>query len=211
MSRNETRARRGRAAVERHPDFAGLDFETAAADTIADVLHACERYGGTLPSGIGELVDQALRTYEGDAEDDEPQHYTARLVSVYAEVMRDDSPNTSWLEQTPAQLGSLSAAVANRRRLRAYNKGEWWLIGLQAVAEVEIMDNRRGVVFETKQVRSGGLWGIESDSGEDYLDEVAREEIDQLTDELATLGLEGDGWRAIVAQAREYPRLEDAT
>lgn len=70
---NETqddRTQRGHRAVELHPDLGphGIDFETAASDLIADILHAAEE-AGVLPSEMEALVERALRTYHADAED----------------------------------------------------------------------------------------------------------------------------------------------
>jgi hypothetical protein len=39
-----------------------------------------------------------------------------------------------------------------------------------------------------QRITSGGLWGIESDSGKDHFESTAREELAQLKDELVGLG-----------------------
>ncbi len=82
MTMNETRRERGFQLVAAHPDYTEMEFEHAASDTIADILHAV--FDGTYvaPSGefyadgyrIGtpqDLLNRALDCYLGDAEDDE--------------------------------------------------------------------------------------------------------------------------------------------
>lgn len=62
-----------------------------------------------------------------------------------------------------------------------YRRDVFGFVGVWAEAEV--------VVNGTCQtVRSGGLWGIESDSGANYFGEVGREELDSLRDVLGGLG-----------------------
>jgi hypothetical protein len=38
-------------------------------------------------------------------------------------------------------------------------------------------------------IRSSGLWGIESDSGDDYFKEVALEQLDELENMLQAIGI----------------------
>lgn len=78
--------RDGRKAVETHPDLrpSGVEFETAAVDTIASVLHALDADAGLTPElarfragsmdGVlrGErfaTLERAWRSYVGDFED----------------------------------------------------------------------------------------------------------------------------------------------
>ena len=67
-------------------------------------------------------------------------------------------------------------------RMESFNRGDWCFIGIRAQAEVQ-------VGFDVVQrITSGGLWGIESDSGREHLEETQREELAQLKDELVGLG-----------------------
>lgn len=68
-------------------------------------------------------------------------------------------------------------------RAEAYNRGEWGMIGISAVADVQFSNGA-----PTQKIRSGGLWGIESDSDTDYFSEVEREELDALRSELLSVG-----------------------
>lgn len=117
----------------------------------------------------------------------------AQVERVYIEVMTDQDGDPSWLTQTPAELGSLGAgAVWNRRRLKALQAGEWGFVGVRVRAEISVYDTGRGTILNTVQADSAGLWGIESDSGEDYFRSTAEDEWGELVDTLAALGLTYD-------------------
>jgi hypothetical protein len=87
----------------------------------------------------------------------------------------DEYPDTSWLDDD-----------AGRERLDAFREGTWHLIGIQASANVLIP---LGSHFVTQTVTSPGLFGIESDSDEAYLDEVFAEECASLAAMLSAIGV----------------------
>lgn len=67
------------------------------------------------------------------------------------------------------------------KRAEALNRGDWCYLGVFAVAEV--------VIGETCQrIRSGGLWGIESDSDSSYFAELRAEQLAELKEQLLALG-----------------------
>lgn len=101
---------------------------------------------------------------------------TARIDSIRVKALPDESPDTSYLEQEGFE-----------EHLEAYNNDEFAFIGIVAYAEVSYpMDDQGNRRCETFQ--SGGLWGIESDSG-DYLNEVMAEELSDLRDHLKHFGV----------------------
>ena len=67
-------------------------------------------------------------------------------------------------------------------RMESLNRGDWCFMGIRAEAEVQTGSD------VVQRITSGGLWGIESDSGEDHVESIAREELAQLTTELVGLG-----------------------
>lgn len=69
------------------------------------------------------------------------------------------------------------------RRMEAYNAGEWHMIGIYARVELNI----NGTI---QTIRSGGLYGIESDSGVDYLTEIYQEQCAELVEILESMGIE---------------------
>ena len=68
-------------------------------------------------------------------------------------------------------------------RMESLNRGDWSFIGIKAEAEVWNADTQ-----VVQRIHSGGLWGIESDSGEGYIEEVEQEELSNLKDELKAYG-----------------------
>ena len=95
-----------------------------------------------------------------------------RILSIETVRQLDDCPDGSYLEQGGFE-----------ERLEQYRDNQFYFIGIRAKAEVQFEDN--GAI---QTLQSGGLWGIESDSDEDYLKSVEQEEIDQLIDTLKAAG-----------------------
>ena len=87
----------------------------------------------------------------------------------------DEYPDVSWLDDD-----------AGRERLDAFREGTWHLIGIQASANFLIP---LGGQFVTQTVTSPGLWGIESDPDEAYLDQVFAEECASLAAMLGAIGV----------------------
>lgn len=75
------------------------------------------------------------------------------------------------------------------QRYEAFNDGEWHCVGVIAKAEIRNPDTH-----VTQTVRSGGLWGVESDAGDYIKDEVGPEQLRELRTELMAMGI---GERAI--------------
>lgn len=97
----------------------------------------------------------------------------------------DQNPDFSWLEDESRYKGVPAEEAEKYRRedkerLESYGD-DWHMIGMWAQAEV-VVD---GVV---QTIRSGGLWGIESDSNKEYLMEIAREEYNALKGILRKMG-----------------------
>ena len=71
-------------------------------------------------------------------------------------------------------------------RMEAYNHQGWCMMGVSAQAIVETSDD--GKTWTRQLVKSGGLWGIESDSDASYFREVAEEQLATLTPILVEFG-----------------------
>ncbi len=67
-------------------------------------------------------------------------------------------------------------------RRAQYERGELTLVGVVAEADVVV----EGV---GQRLTSGGLWGVESDSGAEYVEEVALQEYDKLREILKAVGV----------------------
>lgn len=103
---------------------------------------------------------------------------TKCTVSFSREVSEDTDGDASYLEQDyddvvdPIERQKYKNYDA--ARLKALALGDWYFIGLRARATIVITrDTGYSTVYE---LTSAGLWGIESDSGEDYLQSVYEEE-----------------------------------
>ena len=94
-----------------------------------------------------------------------------KLETVRVVVEHDPDPDISYLEQDEFD-----------ERLKAYQDGEFAFVGVRAEADVVI-----GGVVQT--LTSGGLWGIESDSDREYIEEVAGEEYSELRKILTEVGV----------------------
>jgi hypothetical protein len=86
---------------------------------------------------------------------------------------------------TGEETGNPESPEQDYKRMEAYNAGEWHMCGVRASVVLSIP---HGDSFITQKITSPGLWGIESDSGEDYFNEVFAEESDTLADMLRELG-----------------------
>jgi hypothetical protein len=81
-------------------------------------------------------------------------------------------------------------------RMEAYNDCGWCYVGIIAKAKISI----DGTI---QTIRSGGVWGVESDSGYDYMMETASDQITDLTNQLCALGF---GARAITHALDQWDR-----
>lgn len=103
-------------------------------------------------------------------------------------------PAASWIPADCADKRAywLEAMKKNAQqdfaRMESFNRGEWGYVGIIAKAVVR---SPNGVL---QTLRSGGLWGIESDSDKDYLASVKADELSNLRAELESFGF---GKRAI--------------
>jgi hypothetical protein len=89
-------------------------------------------------------------------------------------VSEDPIPDASYLEQE---------GFEDRRA--EYRRGAFHLLGVQAKTELMIP---YGLDFINVPLSTPGLWGIESDCGEDYLAEVFEEESKTLASMIESIG-----------------------
>ena len=100
----------------------------------------------------------------------EPYVESASIV-----VVADDDPDASYLEQDGWQ-----------DRLEQYRNGDFGFVGVYAEARIRFATPQGGWT-QGSYIRTPGLWGIESDSGEDHFAEVGEEEQAELNDMLKAL------------------------
>ena len=123
----------------------------------------------------------------------------------------DQYPDLSWLETELDEAGNIVSSCRytqadlrkyGRKKVMAWIKEDrerltsygtiWWMVGIYAEAKLLV----KGVV---QTIRSGGLWGIESDSDPSYKQEVARDELSLLRDLLTTLAVDGSSFDSLAS------------
>ena len=96
-----------------------------------------------------------------------------KIQSIEIKREIDEYADLSFLTD---HLGGEEYAEQDDQRVAAY--GDWWMLGIMARAEVSYAIGQGNSRLES--LTSGGLWGIESDSGAEYIETVAREELADL-------------------------------
>lgn len=72
------------------------------------------------------------------------------------------------------------------KRMEGLSRGDWYYIGIGA--EATILTSQNGKEWKIDKITSAGLWGIESDSGEDYFESVRKAELNDLSSTLKEFG-----------------------
>lgn len=86
-----------------------------------------------------------------------------------------------------SETGNRLSVSQDYKRMEDYNKGYWAMTGIRATVRLDV-PSERGTVLQT--IKSPGLWGVESDAGEEYIESVYQEECNILTSMLESLGVE---------------------
>jgi len=92
------------------------------------------------------------------------------------EILSDAIPDASYLYQEGWE-----------ERKAQYERGAFNFVGVRAVIAIPLPDNDGCTT--TVYITSSGLWGIESDSGEQYFADVFNEECGELCKTLTALGV----------------------
>jgi hypothetical protein len=61
-------------------------------------------------------------------------------------------------------------------RLNAWRKGDWHFVSVRAKATIKLPHGSNPDCWITSELLSPGLWSVESDSGDEFFQEVYREE-----------------------------------
>lgn len=129
-------------------------------------------------------------------------HSETRKVGKVGDKPTIDNIRIHWAQDTDMTPSFMEDEgeeyrAENQIRLDAYNRGEWWYRGCQARAWVSYPLNDTGD-RRLESFSSGGLWGIESNSGADYESEVQSEELHDLKAHLETFGVDtSDFWQKV--------------
>lgn len=158
-----------------------------------------------------------------------------KLGRVWIERKEDESPDLSWIGEysnqakdgaidrqerghcgrgeyryfipamTGEETGNPDSPEQDYERMESYNRGGWCMIGIIAKAEVLIPIVGCPGNSTVQTIHSSGLWGIESDSGEEELKRIEQEELVDLGRQLNALDI---GDRAIKYAVKHIERKE---
>ena len=92
--------------------------------------------------------------------------------------------------EKPGTKNYYEYGMQDYKRMEGLNNGDWCYIGIMAEAVVKYPDSTDCGSYRLETLTSGGLWGIESDSEESYLESIEQEELADLKNHLATFGIE---------------------
>lgn len=102
---------------------------------------------------------------------------TSVTVTFVRKLVPDPHPDLSYLTQkytnVPDAATREKCKAQDAARLAAYNNEEWACIGVLAEARIEV--KRPGWTM-SYELMSPGLWGVENDGTEDYLNSIFTEE-----------------------------------
>lgn len=110
-------------------------------------------------------------------------------VKISMEIVPDDCPDVSWLEPDSCRYDDVTDHEQRAEyqrldavRLAAFYAGDWHMTGIRAKAELHIPYGQDYIV---STIHTPGLWGVESDCGNDYRDDIYSDEVDTLKAMLA--------------------------
>lgn len=144
-----------------------------------------------------DALDDQIRTLED--EKDEPDEIISRLIDKCKARQKKiensgateyPSKGREWRFFLPYAGGEKwpsrdykKYGLQDFERMEKLNKGYWYFMGIRAEARTWNPKNEL-----TQKITSGGLYGIESDAGNDCFKEVEAEELSQLRGELELYG-----------------------
>jgi hypothetical protein len=106
-------------------------------------------------------------------------------MSDFVRVLEPDQHSEpDWLTM---DTGDTEVNAQNAEQLKAFNRGDWHLMGLYVRTEIYVPLGDKTAVAVT--LTSPGLWGIESDADALYLDDVHADECKTLKAICETLGI----------------------
>lgn len=88
--------------------------------------------------------------------------------------------------EKPGTENYIKYGMQDYKRMERLNEGNWCFIGIVAIAEVQTSQD--GKLWQSQKISSFGLWGIESDSDEEYIKSVQQEQLADLKTQLLEFG-----------------------
>ena len=167
-----------------------------AQQTVGDLHNAVlAQYNGTLANEVLDLERDALdEAYDllGSLVDEVVECDCGECGDMCRHEFRYFNPSFNYVDASGKLVNGNTAEEVRKcvaqdyARMESLNRGDWCFVGVKAEAEISIPS---GSGYSTSQtIHSGGLWGIESDSGESCFAEVQADELANLRSQLSALG-----------------------
>ena len=188
-------------------------IDRAHSEDCASVVPAYKEAQQTLINARGTVADLQSKE-QADSQEWEALEEAYNLLDGLAEGLQDcdcgecgDMERNQYRYFNPNWQNYKGDTAENIRkycrqdyeRMESLNRGNWFYLGIRADAEVSVQLRR------VQTITSGGLWGIESDSGRDYLESVEKDELMDLRKELKAFGFSS---RAISAAFKNVERKD---
>ena len=112
-------------------------------------------------------------------------------TEIKIKIMIDDNPDLSYLSQDYHEIEDIiereKYLSQDKKRLENYDNS-WNTIGIKAYTMIYLPIGNNS--FKLQEIDSGGLWGIESDSEKEYIQEIKNEQINELKGYLQMLNVD---------------------
>lgn len=95
-----------------------------------------------------------------------------------------------WFNPQKGACETIEQAMQDYNRMMDYERGNWWSQGIKATAEIHTSDD--GKHWLINHISSGGLYGIESDDDDDYIETIREEQVDDVKALLLEFGFSQD-------------------
>ncbi len=137
-----------------------------------------------------EQIDEDISNLENEGENEEAEKQIEELKKELAGLELHECPHTSreYNYFKPYSGGKPEGSEEYQKygkqdfeQMEGLNNNDWCFLGIIAKAKIRTANGT------SQTIRSAGLWGIESNSG-DYLEEVGKEQLEELRAELESLG-----------------------
>jgi len=163
---NKLKSVKVKAAIDENPDFSTIGEYTDKAEEWS-ICRCCGEYVAELPEGhVEPPIGRACRYFNPFAAGCSVEEEGTEDYKLYGKQ--------------------------DFERAEAYNRGDWNYIGITAEATISYSTGNGS--FRLEWLSSGGLWGIESDSGDEYLNELKDEQLADLKQHLERFNVDLSEW-----------------
>jgi len=156
--------------------------------------------------GIGLQTQPIIDQIDIVIKDDD--NYPEWLVTEYDEENQTIIHSDQYSQSDVEELGwetVFGYIKEDEARIKAYEHGDWGMVGVyaKAVVKYEIYKNN----WRLENLSSGGIWGIESDCGEEFLHSEIDGQILDLKGHLERFNVDTSKMDELIIQAKERARV----